>query len=173
MAWIFWLFAAVVLLFGFVVFRGAPYVPSHRRQVQRAFDELYKITDKDVVVDVGSGDGLILRLAASRGARAVGYELNPALVAITRFLSRGDKKVSAHLADFWLTRLPEDTTLVYGFMVQRDIEKMAKKMQQEADRLGRPLYFMCYGSSIQSHPKLGELGAHHLYCFEPLHAAKA
>lgn len=170
---VFWVFAAIVLLFGFVVFRGAPYVPSHRRDVALAFDELYKITDKDVVVDFGSGDGIILRLAAARGARAVGYELNPALVAISRFLSNGNKKIKVHLGDFWFSPLPNDTTLVYGFMVERDIEKMAKKMQFEADRLERPLYFMSYGSAIKSRPKLRELGAHHLYRFDPLQQKQA
>lgn len=173
MALLFWIFAAIVLLFGFVVFRGAPYVPSHKREVAKAFDELYKVTGSDVVVDAGSGDGIILRLAAARGARVIGYELNPALVAISRFLSRRDKKTKVHLSDFWLTPLPKETTLVYGFMVQRDIEKMAKKMQAEADRLDRPLYFMSYGSAIESRPKLKELGAHHLYLFNPLQPVKA
>lgn len=170
---LFWIFAAVVLLFGFVVFRGAPYVPSHKREVVRAFDELYKITSSDVVVDFGSGDGVILRLATARGARAIGYELNPALVMVSRFLSRQSKKTKVHLGDFWFAPLPEETTLVYGFMVERDIEKMAKKLQSEANRLGRPLYFMSYGSAVKDHPKLKELGAHHLYRFNPLQRAKA
>jgi hypothetical protein len=173
MVWLFWLVAAIVLLFGFVVFRGAPYVPSHRREVLRAFSELYPVGVDDVVVDVGSGDGIILRLASARGARAVGYELNPVLVIISRFLSRGDKNVKVYLSDFWLTKLPDDTTLVYAFTVTRDIEKMAKKLQGEADRLGHPLYFVSYGSSIGTHEKLKELGAHHLYRFDPLQEMKA
>ncbi|HEU4716091.1 MAG TPA: hypothetical protein VFS14_04660, partial [Candidatus Saccharimonadales bacterium] len=70
---IIWILCAVVLLFGFVVFRGAPYVPSHKKDVAIAFEELYEVGKNDVVVDVGSGDGIILRMAAKRGARAVGY----------------------------------------------------------------------------------------------------
>ncbi len=171
--WLLWALSLLVLVFGLVVFRGAPYVPSHRRQVERAFDTLYPLGSKDVVVDVGSGDGIILRLASSRGAQAIGYELNPILVLVSRWLSRGDVRVHVKLADFWLTSLPVTTTLVYGFMVSRDIEKMAHVMQHEANRLCRPLYFMCYGAAITTHPRLEQLGAHHLYRFDPLQVNKA
>lgn len=166
--WVVWLLGAIILIFGIVVFRGAPYVPSHRRQVERAFDELYVVSDKDVVVDVGSGDGIVLRLASRRGARATGYELNPILVALSRILSRHDKNVRVQLSDFWLVSLPAETTLVYGFLVVRDIEKMVCKLQLEANRLHRPFYFISYGAMITSRPPLKKLGAHHLYKFEPL-----
>lgn len=169
----FWIIIAVVgVFFGLIVFRGAPYVPSHRRQIERAFDELYPIGKKDTVVDVGSGDGIVLRQASRRGAKAVGYELNPILVAISRFLSRGDNRTHVYLRDFWLTPVPADTTLVYGFLVERDIEKIVKKLQYDANRLKRPLYFISYGASAASHLPIRQLGAHHLYVFEPLQADK-
>lgn len=164
----FWIFAAIVLLFGLVAFRGAPYVPSHRREVMRAFDELYKVGTKDVVVDVGSGDGIILRLASQRGARAIGYELNPVLVLIARILSWGDPKVKVVLSDFWLTAFDEQTTLVYGFCVSRDMRKMTDKMQNEANRLQRTLYYIGYGSELKGHAAKSALNAHHLYEFVPL-----
>jgi SAM-dependent methyltransferase len=169
---LFWLFAAVVLLFGFVVFRGAPYVPSHRKDVAKAFGQLYEVGEKDIVVDVGSGDGIILRMAARRGARAVGYELNPALVMISRFLSRRNKKITVHLSDFWFVKLPAETTLVYVFAVERDVKKLAAKFQAEADRLGRPFHVISYGSELPSPPQLKTIGAHHLYIFRPLHEVK-
>ncbi len=169
---IFWIFASIVLLFGFVVFRGAPYVPSHRKDVARAFDTLYKVGKKDVVVDVGSGDGIILRMAARRGARTVGYELNPALVMVSRLLSRGNKQVSVHLSDFWFAKLPQDTTLVYAFAVERDIKKLAAKLQTEADRLGHPIHAISYGSEFSDPAALRTIGAHHLYVFSPLQGAK-
>lgn len=56
----------VVVIFGVVAFRGAPYVPSHPAQVRKAFTELYALNKKDVVLDAGSGDGLVLRIAAKK-----------------------------------------------------------------------------------------------------------
>lgn len=163
----------IVLIFGFVVFRGAPYVPSHHKEVREAFDELYKISHKDVLVDVGSGDGIILRLAAKHGARAIGYELNPILVVLSRFLSRTDKNVRVVLADFWLKNLPNETTVVYAFTVSRDSKKLAQKLQNEASRLNRDIYLMTYGAPLTSKTELRKRRGHHLYLFSPLQVSKA
>lgn len=163
-----WIIGCIILLFGFVVFRGAPYVPSQKRYVRQAFSELYPLGPDDVLVDVGSGDGIVLRLASEYGARAVGYELNPLLVVISRFLSRGDGRVVVQLADFWPTPLPDATTIVYAFAVTRDIKKMIHKMQHEADRLQRPLRFMSYGNALTGHEADASLSAYHLYTFYPL-----
>ena len=157
----------LVVIFGAVVFRGAPYVPSMKKYAAEAFDELYTVTKKDVVVDVGSGDGVILRLAAARGARAVGYELNPILVIISRFLSRGNPYVETKLADFWLVNLPETTTLVYAFSVSRDMEKLAAKVQATADAALHPVWLITYGHTISSLKPEKSTNSHNLYLFEP------
>jgi hypothetical protein len=162
-----WILVGIVLLFGFVVFRGAPYVPSRKRYIREAFTDLYQLSHEDTLIDVGSGDGIVLRQAADFGARAIGYELNPALVLISRLISRGHKGVEVHLADFWVTQLPPTTTVVYAFMVTRDIKKFVRKMQNEATRLQRPLALILYGNEIPSmEPKI-ERGAYRLYAFIP------
>ena len=46
-----WIVLGLVVLMGLAVFVGAPYVPSHRREVRRAFTNLRPLTNKDVVVD--------------------------------------------------------------------------------------------------------------------------
>ena len=51
----FWLLFAIVVIFGFVVCRGAPYVPSRKRELAVAFDQLYPLGSKDVLVDIGAG----------------------------------------------------------------------------------------------------------------------
>lgn len=170
-----WVYAAgiIVLIFGVVVFRGAPYVPSHRKYARQAFNELYEITAKDVLVDIGSGDGVILRLAASQGAKAVGYEINPILVMISKLLAHGNPLIATKLADFWLTDLPKDTTIVYAFAVTRDIEKIAAKMQKSANKMGHELWFITYGAPITSKKPVRALQAHTLYRFEPLQSVEA
>ena len=166
MTW-FWIFAAIILLFGFVVFRGAPYVPSHRRFARIAFRKLYKLKHDDVLVDLGSGDGIILRLAAERGARAIGYELNPALVLISKILARGDKKQSTVLADMWLSDFPAETTIVYAFAVSRDSKKLAKKLQGHTDEHGKELWCITYGAGLDGKEPVRTLNAHSLYLFTP------
>jgi len=168
-----WIIGVIVILFGLIVFRGAPYVPSQKRYVRQAFTELYPLSDKDVLVDIGSGDGIVLRQASERGARAIGYELNPLLVLISRFFSRHDSNVCVILADFWLTPLPEATTVVYAFSVSRDIKNMSKKIQREADRLQHPLRFIIFGNVLDGRKADNTVGAYHLYTFRPLQVPEA
>jgi hypothetical protein len=157
----------VILLFGFVVLRGAPYVPSHRRFVRLALTKLYNLSEKDVLVDLGSGDGLVLRIAAGRASQAIGYELNPALVVISRLLSRGSPKIKTHLADFWLIDLPKETTVVYAFVVTRDVAKLEKKMQAIADYCGHSVWLITYGAKLKKKQPTEVLYAHSLYLFDP------
>ncbi|MEO5950238.1 MAG: class I SAM-dependent methyltransferase [Candidatus Saccharimonadales bacterium] len=168
MIWIFWVIAIPVLLFGFVVFRGAPYVPSKKRDVILAFTQLYPLSKKDLVVDIGSGDGIVLRAAAMLGARAVGYELNPLLVMIARFLSRNQPDVQTILADFWRIKLPRETTVIYTFGESRDIKKMAAKIQNEATRLQKTLAFISYGFEVPGLTLSNKTNAHFLYHITPL-----
>lgn len=157
----------LVLLFGVVAFRGAPYVPSMKRYAAQALDDLCAISDKDVLVDVGSGDGVILRLAATRGARAIGYELNPLLMLVSRMLSRRSHLVEVRLADFWLVDLPKETTIVYAFSVGRDMEKLSAKLQKTANDARHPVRLVTYGHTIASLEAAKKTNSHFLYVFEP------
>lgn len=159
---------AFTLIFGFVVFRGAPYVPSQRRFILQAFEKLYRLKKDDVLIDLGSGDGIVLRIAAPRVRRVVGYELNPMLVIISRFLLRKQKNVQIQLTDFWLKSLPDDVTIIYTFAVSRDMPKLSRYLRSEATRLGRPLILLCYGSAPSDLTMIGEDGAYRLYRVSPL-----
>lgn len=161
------LIAFIILLFGFVVFFGAPYLPSKKGDLKRAFSQLRPLTKKDVVVDIGSGDGVVLREAVRRGARAVGYELNPALVAIAKLLSFGSKRVDVYVANAWKARFPDDVTLVYAFVVERDEAKLVNLVQRECNRLGRPLQLVSYGYSLKAKKPEASLAPHDLYTFVP------
>lgn len=170
-----WLITAIfIVLFVsmLVTLRGAPYVPSRARDVRRAFDELYAVGPDDKLFDIGSGDGLILRLAAQRGAQAVGVELNPFLVLLSAWLNRRYPKARTRLGDVWLSRLPADTTLVYVFGTGRDLERITDWVQSQTDRLGRPLYLMSYGFELADRRAYRAYGAHHLYLFQPLQSPK-
>ena len=170
--WLVWFAAAVLLVFGFVVFWGAPYVPSKKRELVQAFDQLYPLSGKDVLVDIGSGDGVVLRQAARRGARAVGYELNPLLVFFSRWITRHEPLVSVYLANFWRVSLPAETTIVYTFGESRDIAKMAQKVESEAKRLKKPLVFMSYAFAVPGQTPYKTYGAYFVYKYDPLQIKK-
>ena len=165
--------ATILAIFGLVIIRGAPYVPTLGKEIEQAFSVLYKLGPQDTLVDIGSGDGIVLRHGARRGATAIGYEINPILVLVSRLASARNPRVQVKLADFWQSKLPQATTVVYIFSVSRDARKLADKIQHEANRLGKPLRLITYGAELRDKPADKKHRGHHLYTFIPLHKSEA
>ena len=59
------------------------WVPTPQSLVDRMLD-MGKVTSRDYVIDLGSGDGRTVITAAKRGARALGIEYNPDMVELSR-----------------------------------------------------------------------------------------
>ena len=59
------------------------WVPTPQALVDKMLD-MAKVTAKDTVYDLGSGDGRTVITAAKRGARAYGIEYNPDMVALSQ-----------------------------------------------------------------------------------------
>src|SRR5437773_9751322 len=59
------------------------WVPTPQVVVDKMLD-MAKVTAKDFVMDLGSGDGRTVITAAKRGARAVGIEYNPDMVELSK-----------------------------------------------------------------------------------------
>jgi len=59
------------------------WVPTCQELVDKMLD-MAKVTPKDYVIDLGSGDGRTVITAAKRGARALGIEYNPDMVALSK-----------------------------------------------------------------------------------------
>jgi len=170
---IYWILGGVVAIFLLSVLRGAPYVPTRKKDIERLFDEVYRLQAQDVLIDIGSGDGSVCIAAARHGARAIGYEINPVLVLIGRWRARQLGSARFVLADFWRQDLPRDTTIVYTFGDGRDIQKMAEYVQKQATRLKKPLYFVSYAFELSDLPLVTRNNVHFLYEIKPaLHIKK-
>jgi SAM-dependent methyltransferase len=109
-----------------------PFVPSPMIVVDRML-ELAEVKKDDIIYDLGSGDGRILIQAAKKyGARGVGIDMNPKLVAdATR--KAADEKVS-HLVQFraadGLTVDISDATVVTLYMFKWFNNQMRPKLQR-------------------------------------------
>lgn len=168
-----WILFGIVVFGGFMAFTGAPYLPSKRRDIHQAFTELYPLGKSDTLVDIGAGDGVVLRAARRTGATVIGYEINPLLVMIARWLSRGDRGVVIHWANFWNAQLPDETTVVYVFGDSRDIAKMYQAVQRHAERVGKELVLISYGFDVPGKTVDRQAGAYYLYRIGPLHPSGA
>jgi hypothetical protein len=89
--------------------KDAVWVPTSPIVVEKMLD-MAQVTEKDFLIDLGSGDGRNVIAAAKRGARALGVEYNDDLVELSRQLA--DK---AGVAD--------KATFVQGDMFAADISK--------------------------------------------------
>lgn len=161
------------LAIGFTVFSGAPYVPSQRRYIRQAFTDLYPLGEQDTLVDLGSGDGVVMRIAREFGATTIGYELSPPLVLISKLLARGDKKQVVINASYWHAEFPRQTTVVYAFSDSRDINKVYSLVQREAGRLEKPLALLTYGIAVAHKTSVKKHGAYFLYTVAPCDDSKA
>jgi SAM-dependent methyltransferase len=81
----------------FVPGKDVVWIPTSQEVVGRMLD-LAKIAPRDYVIDLGSGDGRLVIAAAKRGARALGVEYNPDLVALSK--QRAAEEGVADKADF-------------------------------------------------------------------------
>lgn len=59
------------------------WVPTPQALVDKMLD-MAKVTPKDYVIDLGSGDGRTVITAAKRGSKALGIEYNPDMVALSK-----------------------------------------------------------------------------------------
>lgn len=151
----------------FAVFFGAPYVPSKTREIRDAFKNLYPLSRHDTLVDLGSGDGVVLRVAREFGATAVGYELSPLLVWISKALARGDTKQTVINMNYARADFPKETTAVYVFSDGRDIGKLYQLVETQAAVLHRSLALIVYGFSVAQKTPVKTHGAYYLYEVAP------
>ena len=85
------------------------WVPTPQATVDKML-ELTKVTAKDYVIDLGSGDGITVITAAKKGATAMGIEFNPEMVALAK-----KRAAEAGVADH--------ATFVQGDLFEADLSK--------------------------------------------------
>ncbi len=118
--------------------RGAPYVPSQEKTVQKMVS-FANIKPGERAIDLGSGDGRIIIALAKAGAEAHGYEINPALVWLARKKIKKEgleKNAFIHLKDFWSVDFSDfDVVTVFG--ITHIMGFLKRKCKKELGTNGR------------------------------------
>lgn len=101
------------------------WVPTPPELVAKMLD-MAQVTASDFVMDLGSGDGRNVIAAAQRGARAVGVEYNPEMVALSR--RNAEKAGVADRATFiegdMFTADVSQATVLALFLLPSNLEKL-------------------------------------------------
>lgn len=160
--------AVLVLIFLLPGLTGAPYVPTLKKSVELALTKLYPIKKGDFLIDLGAGDGVVLYTATKHGAKALGIEINPILTLIAKWRFRKNKKIAMKCRNFYHCHFPKETTVVYAFAVSIHIEKIRRKIEDEATRLDKPIYFISNAFNLKDLKPLKQLDTFYLYKIEPI-----
>jgi hypothetical protein len=119
----------VALVFVLVVFIGAPYLPTLNRQSKVAL-ELLDLKPGETLIELGSGDGRMLKAAAQKGLHAVGYEINPFLILISWLYTwKYRTRVRIIWGNYWSRPWPKADG-VYVFLISNFMKKLDKKLVQ-------------------------------------------
>ena len=151
------------LLFTFVVFYGAPFLPTRKSRVEEALD-LLDIKSGQTLLELGSGDGRMLRAAAKRGIRSIGYELNPVLMAWSRIRCwRWRHIVTIYCANYWNISLPPADG-IYVFLLQPYMMRLDTKIQFE---IKQPTCLVSFAFHIPDKIPVVEQNGLFVYHYDP------
>ena len=123
----------IFLIYILPIFLGAPFVSTSKERVEKML-ELANPRANELLYDLGSGDGRIVIEAVKKyGVRAIGIELNPILVFLSR---RRIKKLGleSQAEIYWGNFFGEkfsgaDTIIMYLFQLTNN--RLEKKFLQE------------------------------------------
>ena len=124
----------ILVCFAGVLLKGAPYLPTLKAQGNIALD-LLDLQPGQKLLELGSGDGTVLKLAAERGIRSVGIELNPILVIVSRIrLRKYGSLVEVRWGNFWAKPWPTADG-VFVFLLDKYMLRLDAQMSQYGTRL--------------------------------------
>lgn len=133
MEWLIFTIAGFILIFGFVVLFGPPYIPTLTEQMNEALD-LLDLSAGQTMLELGSGDGRVVKAAAKRGWKVVGYELNPILVVISIIWTWPERRqVKIIWGNFWSKEWPPADG-IFNFLLGRQTGKLDRKIKQYKSR---------------------------------------
>lgn len=135
--WFFWIVWAlgllIILAYAFVLLFGAPFIPTLKAQRDQALD-LLNLRRGQLFVDLGCGDGRMLALAASRGLKAIGYELNPFLALYAWLTTRRyGRSVKVVWGNFWHADLSKADG-VFVFLIGHYMKKLDSLLSRSKGR---------------------------------------
>jgi hypothetical protein len=152
-------FLVLILAFGFVVFFGAPYLPTLNLQIHAAL-ELANLKPGETLIELGCGDGRVLVAAAQVGVRSVGYEINPLLALFAWLRTRRFKgEVKVVWGNFWTKQWPE-ADAVFTFLLDKYMAKLDKKITQYNHK---PVRLVSFAFQVPNREQVAEKAGVYLY----------
>ena len=130
------LFVIVIgAFFAIDIFLDLPYVGTKKEKIETII-KLARIKNNETIIDLGSGDGRLLLAAAARGAYAIGYELNPFSVLVSRLhahLEGHAENVMVYRQNMWQADL-KVADVIFVYSLQKTIGKFEDFIYKNAKK---------------------------------------
>lgn len=113
----------------------SPWAPWWRTNTKtaKAICKLANIDSKDVVYDLGCGDGEVLIQSAKRGARGVGIEIDPSRVFIAKiriFINNFGNKILIKRNNFFKEKY-SDATVIIVYLIPKTLDKLLPRFRKQ------------------------------------------
>jgi len=120
----------VALLFS--ALKGAPYVPTAKKQLMRILSEI-PIKKNAVFFELGSGDGRLLRTVVKEyHVKGIGIEVNPLLVWLSSYLAKKEGLTNIQFVKKNVFHVDlSSASFVYLFLMPELIIKLTPKFERE------------------------------------------
>lgn len=134
------------LILSFVWPPDSPWAPWWRtnRKTARAICRLAKVGKKDLIYDLGSGDGTALIVAGKEfGAKGVGIEIDPLRFAVSKiriWLNGLNSNIKIVRKNFHNTNI-SDASVIFVYLVPKALERLRPKFQKELKKGTRIVSF--------------------------------
>lgn len=136
-----WFLVLVAIAFGLGAWLGAPYLPVLGRDVESLLN-LAELKSGQTLIDLGCGDGRLLKAAAKVGVNGIGFEINPLLVLVAKLNCwRLRKSIKIYWGDYWRVRLPA-ADAIYVFLIDRYMPKLDRKLTAEITKPTRVVSYI-------------------------------
>ena len=142
----------------YAVIKGAPFVPSALGTVSKIV-QLASLKKTDVLIDLGSGDGRILKKAAPQVKTAIGIEINPLLYYWSRWRLATYKNIVIKRENLWSTPL-NDADVLTLFFIAHHMGALKQKILKEMKPGSRVI---SYGFSFPDWQPVQKDGKVYLY----------
>lgn len=114
----------------------SPWAPwwTTKKDVARGMCRLVNISSKDILYELGSGNGTTLIVAAAEfGAKGIGIEIDPLRVWVSKFKIRQqhlEDKIKIKRKNFFDEDLSK-ATIIYAYLVPKALERLRPKLLKE------------------------------------------
>lgn len=114
---------------------GSPYVPTSNKVLKKILERA-GLKKGQVFMDLGCGDGRIVRMAAADyGARAIGIDINPSLIYLSRLKTRLKKLEGVHflVQNIYKADL-SNADVIYMFLLPKFLVNLKPKLKAETKK---------------------------------------